>query len=199
MIIHQKSSQKWLALCWWFGWEFDWDCLLFTSVWLAAENWNILISIDLTLQIFSSNCMNFTFVSEYSQLLSFNTVDRIRMWISHGFWFFTPELLKTVVYSCLELSWLLKLNWEFDEAWLNIIEMRDVWWCRVSADVVVVVMMLMRISNCYSQLLRHHDFNTNWVLVLRALKIQNFFEVFLFLRREITADGTRSKIRWVHF
>lgn len=142
--------------------------------------------------------MNFTFVSEYSQLLSFNTVDRIRMWISHGFWFFTPELLKTVVYSCLELSWLLKLNWEFDEAWLNIIEMRDVWWCRVSADVVVVVMMLMRISNCYSQLLRHHDFNTNWV-VLRALKIQNFFEVFLFLRREITADGTRSKIRWVHF
>lgn len=137
--------------------------------------------------------MNFTFVSEYSQLLSFNTVDRIRMWISHGFWFFTPELLKTVVYSCLELSWLLKLNWEFDEAWLNIIEMRDVWWCRVSADVVVVVMMLMRISNCYSQLLRHHDFNTNWV-VLRALKIQNFFEVFLYFsgeRLQLTARGQK--------
>ena len=115
------------------------------------------------------------------------------MWISHGFWFFTPELLKTVVYSCLELSWLLKLNWEFDEAWLNIIEMRDVWWCRVSPDVVVVVMMLMRISNCYSQLLRHHDFNTNWV-VLRALKIQNFFEVSSYFsgeRLQLTARGQK--------
>ena len=121
------------------------------------------------------------------------------MWISHGFWFFTPELLKTVVYSCLELSWLLKLNWEFDEAWLNIIEMRDVWWCRVSALLMLLLCCCCydvdeNISNCYSQLLRHQDFNTNWVLVLRALKIQNFFKVFLYFsgeRLQLTARGQK--------
>ena len=50
------------------------------------------------------------------------------------------------------------------------------------------------ISNCYSQLLRHQDFNTNWVLVLRALKIQNFFKVFLYFsgeRLQLTARGQK--------
>ena len=64
---------------------------------------------------------------------------------------------------------------------------RDVcwWWCCCCYDVNFKLL--------FSQLLRHHDFNTNWV-VLRALKIQNFFEVFLYFsgeRLQLTARGQK--------